>query len=398
VPDPLAVAGARVTGDTGLDTSLTRRWNSSLILLGLIVLAIAVYYLRIRHEMIDFVTWRQAAVRGLHAEPLYRLEDGHYQFKYFPMFALIMAPFAMLDQDTGEMLWFAISVAFLVALLRWSVAALPDRRVSQQALLWFTVVFMAKFYAHELKLGQANLLLGALLMAALLTVRIDRPIAAGSLVGVAVFVKPYALIMVPWLLVTGRWRSAAMAAGIVGIGLLLPAVVYGWSGNLDLLRGWLYTVSDSTAPNLLVNDNVSIAAMWAKWLGPGAPASSLAWLTVIGMSILVIATFERRRAVAAPEYLEWALLMLLVPLISPQGWDYVLLLATPAVVCLVDRWRELTKPWQWGLGVALGLMGLTLFDVMGRTLYGQFMALSVVSVCALVVAAGLVHVRWRGLA
>ena len=79
---------------------------------------------------------------------------------------------------------------------------------------------------------------------------------------------------------------------------------------------------------------------------------------------------------SAPEYLECALLMLLIPLVSPQGWDYVLLLATPAVVCLVDRWRELTRLWQWGLGVALALMCLTMFDVMGRALYGQFMALS----------------------
>ena len=189
-----------------------------------------------------------------------------------------------------------------------------------------------------------------------------------------------------------------MAAGIVVIGLLLPAAVYGWSGNLDLLRGWLRTVTDSTTPNLLGNDNVSIAAMWAKWLGPGSLASGLAWLTVIATLVLVIVVWRRRRAVSAPEYLECALLMLLVPLVSPQGWDYVLLLATPAVVCLVDRWRELTRPWQWGLGVALALMCLTMFDSWVATLYGQFMALSLVSVCALAVAAGLVHVRWRGLA
>jgi hypothetical protein len=90
--------------------------------------------------------------------------------------------------------------------------------------------------------------------------------------------------------------------------------------------------------------------------------------------------------------------MLLIPLISPQGWDYVLLLATPAVVCLVDRWRELTRPWQGGLGVALALMSLTMFDILGRRLYGQFMALSLISVCALAIAVGLVHTRRRGLA
>ena len=96
---------------------------------------------------------------------------------------------------------------------------------------------------------------------------------------------------------------------------------------------------------------------------------------------------------AAPEYLECALLMLLIPLVSPQGWDYVLLLATPAVVCLMDRWREFPRLWQWGLGIALALMGLSSFDLMGRALYGRFMSLSVISVCALIVAMGLIHAR-----
>jgi Glycosyltransferase family 87 len=366
-------------------------------LLALTLLAIVVYTARIRNEMVDFVTFRRAAVRVVHAEPLYRLEDGHYQFKYFPVFALMMAPFGVLDRDTGKALWFAISVGLLVHVLRRSIAALPERRLSQGILLAFAIVLMAKFYARELLLGQVNLLLGALLLTSLVAVQIGRPLIAGGLVGVAVFIKPYALILVPWLLVTQGWPAALMAAGIVALGLLLPAAIYGWSGNLDLLRGWLHTVTDSTLPNLLGNDNVSIAAMWAKWLGPGSVASTLAWLTVAGTLVLVMLAWWRRRSVSAPEYLECALLMLLIPIISPQGWDYVLLLATPAVVCLVDRGRELTRPWQWGLGVALALMGLTMFDVMGRTLYGQFMALSVVTVCALTVAAGLVHVRWRGL-
>jgi len=366
--------------------------------LTLALIAVVVYTVRVRHEMIDFHTWRQSAVRALHAEPLYRTEDAHYQFKYFPFYALMMAPFGAMDESTGKPLWFAISIGLLVALLRWSIDALPDRRRSRQLLTWITVALMAKFYAHELVLGQPNLLLGALLLATLLAVQRDRQVAAGSLVGLAVFVKPYALILFPWLLVIGRWRAAAVASAVVAAGLVFPAIVYGWNGNLDLLRAWLRTVRESTAPNLLGNDNVSIAAMWAKWLGPGPSAATLAWLSVLAIMVLVIVVLTRRHRSSAPEYLECALLMLLIPLVSPQGWDYVLLLATPAVVCLVDRWGELTKWWQWALGVALAVMGLTIFDVMGRALYGRFMTLSVVTVCALKVAAGLAHLRWRHLA
>ena len=42
-------------------------------------------------------------------------------------------------------------------------------------------------------------------------------------------------------------------------------------------------------------------------------------------------------------------------------------------------------------------MGLTIFDVMGRTLYARFMALSIVSVAALGAAVALTHLRWRAL-
>jgi hypothetical protein len=369
-----------------------------LVLLAFAVAAIVIYTARVRHEMIDFTTWRQMTVRALHAEPLYRVEDGHYQFKYLPPFAVIMAPFGLMDVEVGKALWFAVSIGLLTLLMGWSVSALPDRRLPRATLVALAMLLMAKFLAHELLLGQVNLLLGVLLLFALVSVQMKRPIAAGALVGAAVFVKPYALILVPWLLVAQGWRAAATGAGIVIVGLFLPALIYGWSGNLQLLRAWLETVAQSTTANLLGNDNVSIASMWAKWLGPGSAASVLTLATFVAVAALVVIAWRRRRAVAAPEYLECALLMLLIPLISPQGWDYVLLLATPAVVCLVDRWRELAGIWRGGLAIALATMCLTIFDIMGRSLYGRFMALAIVSVAALAIAAGLVHTRWRGLA
>jgi hypothetical protein len=38
----------------------------------------------------------------------------------------------------------------------------------------------------------------------------------------------------------------------IAAGLLLPALAYGWTGNLDQLRVWYRTVTDTNAPNLLV--------------------------------------------------------------------------------------------------------------------------------------------------
>jgi hypothetical protein len=136
--------------------------------------------------------------------------------------------------------------------------------------------------------------------------------------------------------------------------------------------------------------------MWAKWIGIGPLASALATATIGATLGLVAAVWVRRSRIDNPDYLEVSLLLLLVPLISPQGWDYVLLLATPAVVCLLDRLEDVEPGWRWFTIAALALMGLTMFDVMGRTLYAQFMGRSIVSVAALGTAVALGNLRWRG--
>jgi hypothetical protein len=40
-----------------------------------------------RATLVDFEVYRKAAARALDQEPLYRPEDGHYQFGYWPIFA-----------------------------------------------------------------------------------------------------------------------------------------------------------------------------------------------------------------------------------------------------------------------------------------------------------------------
>lgn len=361
-------------------------------------LAAALYVTRVSDEMADFAVYRTAAERALDAAPLYRPEDGHYTFKYAPAFALAMAPFAILHPDAAQVAWFAISVGLLMAFIRWSVSGLPARRLSRRVLTILTVVFMAKFFAHELTLGQANLLLGTLLVGALLAAQIDLPRVAGVLVGIAFFVKPYALLLLPWLVFSHGLAAGLAAAGVMTAGLFLPALVYGWTANLGLLTDWFALVTESTAPTLLGADNVSLAAMWAKWIGPGQTASVLALVTAAAALGFPALAWLRRRPVFEPDYLEVAQLMVLMPLISPQGWDYVLLLATPAAVCLLDRWRELGRVWQAATATSLAVMGLTLFDVMGRALYGRFMALSLVTVAALVLPVALWHLRQRELA
>jgi hypothetical protein len=366
--------------------------------LAIVVVAAIVYFVRVQKEMVDFKVYRTAAARAVSGEPLYRESDGHYQFKYLPAFAFAMVPFASLDEDAAKVVWFAMSVGLLSALIRWAVRALPERRRAERVLVWLSILLMGKFYAHELNLGQTNILLGTILLGALLSAQTDLPRAAGALVAVGIFVKVYAVVLLPWLVLVAGVPGLLVCLAVLLVGLALPAIVYGWSGNLEQLAGWYRTITDTSAPNLLQPENISFATMWAKWLGPGDVAMRLALATGLAALLLAAWVMRRRRGIFDPSYLEFGLLMLLVPLLSPQGWDYVLLLATPAIVCIVDRVAEMSRSWRIVTWSAIAVMSFTIFDLLGRTLYTRLMALSVVSVAVCVLAVSLSYLRWRELA
>jgi len=348
--------------------------------------------------MPDFAVYWTAASRALAAQPLYRADDGHYQFKYLPAFAVLTAPISLVPLPAAKAGWFAISALLMMALLWLSLQAMPALRRPPALLLVLTFLAMAKFYAHELVLGQVNLLFAVLATLAIVWMRRGRDSAAGLLLALAVVVKPYAAIFVPWL-ATRRNRAAFVAmAGALVMLLLLPAVRYGWSGNLQLLGDWWNTVRTTTAPNLANQDNVSLGAMYAKWLGPQSMASILAAATAAVLLLLAAIVMAGRGALKLPDTLEGSLLLLLIPLLSPQGWDYVFLIGTPAVMLLINEWSSLPRGIRFATGAAIAVAGLTIYDLVGRSAYATFMQLSIVTICVLVEVSALLVLRFRRVA
>ena len=56
--------------------------------------------------------------------------------------------------------------------------------------------------------------------------------------GLGVFVKVYGLILIPWLFLAGGLPAVSSAAAfVIAVGLLAPALIYGWQGNLEQIAG-----------------------------------------------------------------------------------------------------------------------------------------------------------------
>jgi hypothetical protein len=331
-------------------------------------------------------------------ESLYRAEDGHWLFKYLPVFAVVAMPIALLPLQVAKAIWFMTSVATMVGLLGVTPQLLPELRKPRWALIVATFIVMGKFYLHELVLGQTNLLLVTVVALALLALKKKQEAVAGALVVVAIILKPYAVIFLPWLLARRRPGSIATAAIGMTAALVLPVARYGVATTVQLHQDWWHTVVSSTEPNLLNPDNISWLAMYSRWLQPGALAQSLAIGTALIVLAVVAYVYWLRDRLPFPELLEGGLLLVLMPLISPQGWDYVLLVATPAVMCLLNYEDRLPPAARVLAVAAMAVAGLTIYDVVGGTVYRAFTRNSGVTQCFFVIIAALAALRQRRVA
>jgi len=374
-----------------------KRTRILLIVLALVSL-VGLFTTRVQRKMPDFEVYYTAAARAHAAQPLYRAEDGHFQFKYLPVFALIASPLALVPLSAAKAAWFGVSAVLMLVLLWLSLRALPAVHRPPALLLAGTFVAMAKFYAHELVLGQVNLLFGVLAVLAIVWLRRGRDAGAGVLLALAVVVKPYGAIFAPWLAAGRRTTAFASMLGALALLLLVPAVSYGWAGNLRLLASWWQTVTATTAPNLMNPDNVSVGSLFAKYLGQGTTSTLLAALTTLALLALTGVVIAGRGRIGGPETLEGSLLLLLIPLVSPQGWDYVLLISTPAVMLLLDYFDSLPRGLRYATAAAIAIVAFAIYDLIGRDAYAAFMQLSIVTICAVIEASALMALRFRRVA
>lgn len=385
------------SGRTDTGSARTRTWQT-VGACALIALAVWLFVAKALPRMPDVEVYWRAGARAADAEPLYRPSDADYQFKYFPAFAVIAIPLGLLPLTAAKAAWFALSAAALVALLPLSAACLAERRQPLWLLMGALLITLGKYYAEDLVLGQINTVVALVATAAVFAFRASREAVGGALIAVAIILKPYALILAPWVVARRRpYAIAAMMAGLV-IACLLPVVIYGFEGTLSLHREWWRTVTSTTEGTLLHSDNVSVASLWAKRVGPGSTATMLGIASSVVLMLAAGFVIVGRQETLKPDGLEAGLLLAITPLISPQGWDYTLVLATMAVVYVVNDINRLPPALRILTLAAIAVVGLSLYDLLGRRVLYLLLDWSMITMGVVVVIAALVTLRIRRVA
>ncbi|MFF5171436.1 glycosyltransferase family 87 protein [Micromonospora sp. NPDC000089] len=310
------------------------------VVLALVAALPFLYERNLRHHFLDLKIYMSAMDWWRAGHPLYdyvQPDDvqGQLYFTYPPFSALLLWPFGLLPLGLTIGTFVVLTVVGVVVTTRWLVAPLIARhglpRVSTMTVAVLLVIAM-EGTRETIAFGQINMLLVVLILADLLFAVPRAGRWAGVGVGLATALKLFPGIFIVYLLVTRRFRAAAVAAVTAAVATLLAAAV----APRDSWRFWTHELWDSDRvgrPDY--TGNQSLFGLLNRLTAPER-ASQLLWLLLVVL-VAGYGLWRAARAARAGDELTGITLTGLVGgLVSPITWTHHIYWFVPAVVVLVD--------------------------------------------------------------
>jgi alpha-1,2-mannosyltransferase len=373
------------------------RRSTQILVLVAVVFFILVFILRVKNEMADFEVNYKAGQRLNEGETLYRTADGHWQFKYLPFSALLYLPLTFLPLSLAKACWFGVVVAASVSILAISSQLIDYKHDTVFSPVLVTVLVMGRYFFREIELGQINALITCLLLVMLwLWVRSGTRVsifAGGAIGGLATALKPYAVIFFPYFAIRKRWITLLSGSAVLSLAVLSPTLFYGWRGNIIVLGEWRSSLSASTPSLFSSQDNISLIGFMMKRTHDQTLSLILYAFVAALLGALVFFLVRRGGLISRATVLDGFLLLALIPLLSPLGWDYTFLSFAPAVMLICRHFRKYRLFWKGFLVLNLLLISLSLYDLMGYRLYAVFMSWSVLTLSFLSLIGYLAYLR-----
>jgi hypothetical protein len=359
-------------------------------------------YLR-GHTIFDYELWYATGKHVLAGDEIYFFRAGKYDFMYPPPCALFLAGASLLSQGGLIFLLVAInSVAWFCGAKLSAILATGKRsRIS----LWLYLVpslLVIVYIWSSYHLGQPNLVLLALMVGAFVALRAEREIVGGGLIAVAAAIKAFPVLAIVYLVYRRYWKAAAsLVATLLFLLLIVPAPFRGFERAWHDLEKWsagMLKYSEVTVGQRPMRSytwkNQSLIGVSNRLLRHvDADAASAAHQPVyvnfadltfrvvnaiiisiaLALGILFIAAMPQRdMRTAESDAIEFALLLLLMLMLTPLsfGYFYSWLMLPFAVITqrvLVGKGPAVL----WWTVPALALLALGLAFPRGARLYGN---------------------------
>jgi hypothetical protein len=305
----------------------------------------------------DYDIWYKAGREVLEGSSLYsqrELAGKHvFEFMYPPAAAVFLAPLTAFGKLPFIILLDVLnSLSWIVSLLlSVKLCTRAGQRPPITAYLLPALGTVAYVYDAYL-LGQPNLMLLACLLAAFAALREKRDVAAGGLLAFATACKAFPALALGYLVYRRQWRAAlAMVAFLAVFLIVIPAPVRGLGRTVDELKTWGSGMLLRYDGNAIAQrpgasyewKNASLVAS-AHRLLRRVPAENpddthpvfvnvvdldFRWVTGVaaavgvGLCLACVAVTPRfGRRNDATNAIEWAMLLVLITILTPISWFY----------------------------------------------------------------------------
>lgn len=339
------------------------------IVFGVLLLALFVIeHINGRFWLNDFRVYYGAGEALLKGDPLYGVAHGLDSgvFKYAPALALFYALFAFLPYSIAASIQFGlIAIAFIDGSIR--IDRLVREKLFQQRVAGYLPLFLTALVCvvhlhRELHLGNINMLLLWVLVIALERLLDGRDHAGAVLIGIAILAKPHFVVLLPLLLLFGKYRGLLVSTVVVLLGLLLPALFLGFATNLEVHKSWFAAMAEHNSALIYTGGedyrsvNTIYSFLHRAVLKYFMDPSSVEAYTILGGIAVVFGAFllwlkSRATLVASLFAMGYFMVLALVPSITLTDTEHFLL-SMPLVAYLVHHLVPSALPrWLPWLGV-----------------------------------------------
>lgn len=190
--------------------------------------------------------------------PLYTTYPNEYfdTNHYGPFFSLVIAPFAILPDSIGLLLWLVLSALLLYI----AIKKLPDSRN----------VFILWFVAHELLtalfMQQFNVAIAAMILLTFIFIKEKKEIWAALMIMMGTFVKLYGIVGLAFFFFSKNKVKFIVALVIWSIVLfVLPMLISSPDFIFNQYQAWYVSLNEKNESNLLsLMQNISLLGMVRK--------------------------------------------------------------------------------------------------------------------------------------
>jgi alpha-1,2-mannosyltransferase len=288
------------------------------------------------HGYFDLSIYRKAVIWWTDGRPLYDFPRPHagFGFTYPPFAALVMSPLAAVGLGVAGALH-TIACVVVLAVTSWWLMKPVARRAGWAP--WFAVALALPVIIgsdpirETLGWGQVGLFLAALVLADVVALRRGNR-WAGVGIGLATAFKLTPGLFIVYLVLTRRWRAAAMAAGTF-------AAATGVTAALAPQASWQYWLhalwETSRVGDPVTSGNQSLLGVLDRFARPTHP-SGLLWAVLVAGVLVVGLSRAVRASRNGDEIVGVTLVGLASCLVSPIAWSHHLYWVVPAGIVLLD--------------------------------------------------------------